>query len=161
MWEHFIEWYGFNNLYHKGQITGFQFKIHKPEYRGVFLSCLSDNFLVKVDEETFPLDKVSLKVRERVIPWSQVDAAYDVFSYFGEVITVMVDKPGGLTPGLHTVECGITIRVSYYSLIDPYGLLNEDPGYKGRVPLPKSYDDFVYKPSTRLSTCSEKMTLVM
>lgn len=161
MWEYFIEWIGFNNVYRGGQITGFQFKIHKPYYRGIFISCMSDNFLVKVDGETFPLDKVSLKVRDRVIPWSQVDSAYDVFSPFGELITVIVDKPGGLTPGLHTVECGLTIRKSYYSLIDPYGLLDDDPGYQNRLPIAKSYSDFVYKPSSQLQTTSQQMTLVM
>jgi hypothetical protein len=153
MWENFIEWLGFNNVYQGGQIAGFQFKIHIPYYRGVFLSVISDGFSVKVDEESFPLDKVSLKIGDRVIPWSQVDASYDVFWVFGELATVIVEKPGGLTPGLHKVECGMCFRKSYGALIDPEGLLDRN--------LPKSWDEYVYKPIEQLQVASQQMTLVM
>lgn len=152
MWEHFIEWLGFRNVYQGGQITGFQFKIHIPYYRGIWVS-MTDGFAVKVDGEDFPLDKISLKIEERVIPVTQLDKAYDLFWAYGDLATVIVDKPGGLIPGLHTVECGWAVRKSYGALIDPEGIRSGN--------MPKSYDEWVYTPPKSLQTTSQQMTLVI
>lgn len=121
LFETFLLNRGFRNVFQAGQITGFQFKIKLPYYRGIFVSCL-DDFLVTVDGQSYSLDKVSLKVGDRVFRWAQIDEAYDVFYNYGDPITVIVDKPGGLTTGLHTVECGLAIRRSYTPRVDPEGL---------------------------------------
>ena len=83
---------------------------------------MSDNFSVKVDGVNYSLDDVTFKIGERIIPWSEVDSSDDLFWTYGTPCTVMVNKPGGLTVGLHNVECGFTVRKSYGDLDpDPNG----------------------------------------
>lgn len=113
MWFNFIKSYGFRNIYKGNQITGFQFKIHLPYYRGLWVSQGLQGLKVNVDGVDYPLDKVSIKVGDRVFPWAQINGAYDVFWFYGEPVTVMVDKQGGLTTGMHKVVCGIHYMRSY------------------------------------------------
>lgn len=130
MWEHFLIRLGFRNTYQGGQITGFQFMFTIPYYRGVFLSCISTDFMVRVDGVTYPLEDVSIKIGDKVVPWSQVDMAYDLFWPYGTAATVLVNKPGGLTVGLHKVEMGFVVRKSY---------MNEDPDPEGYYSWTSSY----------------------
>lgn len=113
MYVDFIKGFGFQNVYKGGQITGFQFKIHLPYYRGLWVSQAFQGFAVTVDGVEYPLDKVSIKIGDRVFPWAQINGAYDVFWYYGEPATILVDKQGGLTAGLHKVTCGIQYARSY------------------------------------------------
>jgi hypothetical protein len=113
MWFNFIKGYGFQNVYKGSQISGFQFKMHLPYYRGLWVSQAFQGLKVNVDGVDYPLDKVSVKVGDRVFPWAQIDRAYDEFWYYGEPATIIVDKPGGLTVGLHKVTCGIHYTRSY------------------------------------------------
>ena len=154
LWDQFIVREGFKNLYHNGSCTGIQFKILIPYYRGVFLSCLND-FMVKVDGEDFPKDRISLKVGDRVIPWSSIDNAYDVFWNFGDKLTVMVDKSGGLKDGLHKVECGLSIRKSYIPRVDPEGIYDF-------APIPREVEGYgVDFMAQDLQTSSRELTLVL
>jgi hypothetical protein len=113
MWEHFLLKRGFRNVFRGGQITGFQFKITIPYYRGLWVSAAFQGFAVRVDGIVYPKDKISLKIGDRTYPLTEVDKAYDDFWYFHDPATVIVEKPGGLTPGLHRVECGIGYERSY------------------------------------------------
>jgi len=113
MWEHFLLKRGFRNVVRGGQITGFQFKIVIPYYRGLWVSAAFQGFAVRVDGVVYPKNKISLKIGDRTFPLTEVDQAYDDFWYFHDPATVIVEKPGGLTPGLHKVECGIFYEKSY------------------------------------------------
>jgi hypothetical protein len=123
MWEHFLLKQGFKNVYKGGQTTGFQFKIRIPYYRGLWVSAAFQGFAVRVDGIVYPKDKISLKIGDKTYPLTEVDQAYDDFWYFGDPATVIVEKPGGLTPGLHKVECGIGYERSYGTKETP------PPGY--------------------------------
>ena len=113
MWFNFIKRYGFRNITQGGQITGFQFKIHLPYYSGLWVSQAFQDLAVRVDGVNYPTDKISVKVGDRVFRWAQIDQAYDVMWYYGEPATIIIDKPGGLTTGLHKVECDIHYMRSY------------------------------------------------
>jgi hypothetical protein len=152
LWQQFIVRTGFKNLYKGGQCTGFQFKIIIPYYRGIFLSCL-DEFVVKVDGESFSPDKISLKARDRIIPWMGVDSAFDVFWDYGSPLAVLVQKPGGLATGLHRVECGISIRKSYIPNVDPEGIYDF-------APLPRSVEGYGRDLMASLQSATREMTLV-
>lgn len=152
--EKYILRQGFRNLYQADRIAGFQFKILIPYYRGIYLSCL-DEFSVSVDGESFPMEKISIKIGDRVFPWAAVDGAYDVFWPFGDPATIIINKPGGLETGLHTIECGMFIRKSYIVWTDPEGI------YDFVVPpLPKS--ELPSKdPRYDFQQFSEQLTLVI
>ena len=159
MWEHFISRLGFRNIYQGGQITGFQFKIHIPYYRGIWVSMMSDDFVVKVDGVNYPLDKVTLKIMERIIPWSQVDMTNDVFWTYGTLATVMVEKPGGLDVGLHNVECGFTVRKSYQDEDpDPEGYNSYRTQFATEAPAQQQQRKSIL---SDLQTCSLEMALVI
>ena len=113
MWQKYILRQGFRNVVQGGRITGFQFKIHLPYYRGIWVSQCFHDFAVRVDGEFYPLDRISVKIGDRLIPWAQVDNAVDVFWHYGAPATIIVQKPGGLETGLHKVECGIRYARSY------------------------------------------------
>jgi hypothetical protein len=123
MWEHFLLKQGFRNVLKAGQITGFQFKIRIPYYRGLWVSAAFQRFAVRVDGVVYPNDKISLKIGNKTYPLVEVDQAYEDFWYFGDPATVIVEKQGGLPPGLHKVECGIAYEKSYGTKETP------PPGY--------------------------------
>lgn len=143
MWEHFILKRGFRNIINGGQVTGFQFKITIPYYRGIWVSCIQ-NFAVKVDGILYPLDKVSLKIGNRIYPWNEVEMAGDDFWYFGNPATIIVEKPGGLAMGLHKVECALFYEKSYYLRAedDPLGLYSYTQGRFDPVKLQPGQDPF-------------------
>ena len=116
MWYNFIKGYGFRNISKGGQISGFQFKIHLPYYRGLWVSQAFQNLAVRVDGVDYPLDKISVKIGDRTWRWAEINGAYDVFWYYAEPATIMVDKPGGLTMGVHKVECDIHYSRSYSTM---------------------------------------------
>ena len=158
--ENFILTRGFRNVFQAGQITGFQFKIKLPYYRGIFVSCI-DDFVVKVDGQSYSLDNVSLKVGDRIFRWEQVDGAYDVFYKYGDPITVIVDKQGGLAIGPHMVECGLAIRKSYTPRVDPEGLYSFQ-SLRGIIIPRTAPDEFPPKdPRYSLQTETRELDLVI
>jgi len=157
LWEKFISRLGFKNIYQEGQCIGFQFNIIIPYYRGIFISCIND-FVVKVDNESFSKDKIKLKIGDRVVQLTKIDDAYDIFWNYGTKATVIVDKPRGLSDGLHTVECGLNIRKSYMPTSDPEGLYDFSSRFVG------SSDNATQNTggyNTQLQTCSLPMTIVV
>jgi len=116
MWNHFVHNIGFKNTYRGGEKVGFQFKWTIPYYRGIFISCMSSYINLKVDGVEYPPEKLSFKIGEKIVPWTKIDKATDVFWPYGTYCTLLVDKPGGLSEGLHKIEFAECIRKSYGDL---------------------------------------------
>jgi len=87
------------------------------------VSAAFQGFAARVDGIAYPKDKISIKIGDKTIPLTEVDQAYEDFWYFHDPATIIVEKPGGLTPGLHKVECGIKYETSYGTRETP------PPGY--------------------------------
>lgn len=153
MFEECIISMGFRNIYKLGVIKGFQFKIVVPYYRGIWISMMQD-FMVKVDEVTYPWDQLSLKIGDKIIPYTDIDMAYDVFWTYGEPATIIVNKPGGLAVGLHTIECGLYIDRSYWPWVDPEGLYSF-------YNIPRSVEGEPQDTTKNLQTYSKELTLVI
>jgi hypothetical protein len=113
MWERFLLRQGFRNTVRGGRVTGFQFKITIPYYRGLWVSAAFQDFAVRVDGVVYPKDKIALKIGDRTYRLAEVDQAYDDFWYFRDPATVLIEQPGGLTDGLHKVEVGMVYERSY------------------------------------------------
>lgn len=143
---------------------GFQFKWSIPYYRGVYVSCLSSNISVNVDGVEYPKDKISLKIGERVIPWSKVDQATDIFWPYGTYCTVLVESPGGLEPGLHKVEFGMSVRKSYMDqhVLPQYAnLYNWSTAMGGGQGVAQQQGQQAPGGSAGLTKCTKEMVLVM
>jgi hypothetical protein len=153
MFEDFILTAGFRNLYKLGVITGFQFKIIIPYYRGIWISMMQD-FVVKVDGVTCTSDQLSIKIGDKIIPYTDADKAYDIFWVYGEPATVIVNKPGGLEVGLHTIECGLYVDKSYWPWVDPEGLYSF-------YNIPRSVEGEPKDTTKALQMTSKEITLVV
>jgi hypothetical protein len=163
MWDKFVLRQGFKNVAQGGRITGFQFKIHLPYYRGIWVAQCFHDFAVRVDGTYYPLDTISVKIEDRIYPWAQVDNATDVFWHYGAPATIIVEKPGGLETGLHKVECGICYERSYSlrpeddkeGIITARSALTSSPTAAGRDP-----QDPMARTGIEWHVCSLDMVLV-
>ena len=108
---HVIQQKGFANVGDGGP-TGFQVTVRCPYYRGIWASLLEGAELV-VDGETFPSDRVRWTLDERTFTSGELAEAPDARWPFEEPAILMVEKPGGLEPGLHDVQVSVTWRWSY------------------------------------------------
>src|SRR5579871_4938118 len=100
MWEHFLLHRGFKNVSKEGRVTGFQFKMTIPYYRGLWVSSAFRDFALRVDGVLYPKEKITLKIEDRLIPLTEADNHYDDFWHYGTPATIIVDRPGGLTVGV-------------------------------------------------------------
>jgi hypothetical protein len=107
-----IQTRGFRNVVEDGQISGFQVRVRCPYYRGIWLTLL-ESAAVTVNNETFSLEKVRWTFNGQTFTSSEVAEQSGVRWLFEEPVTLTVEKPGGLEPGLHNIEVAITWRWSY------------------------------------------------
>ena len=141
---------GFKNTLNNGRVTGYQFNLRIPYYRGTFLS-LIHALTVKVDAQPIAADAMRIVVNGKPHTMAEMAEADEVRWNFGDAATLLVDKPGGLTPGLHEVEVGIVIRKSYLPHEDPDRLYDFFDVYRDG-----KYTGFIEGPTV----VTRKMTLV-
>jgi hypothetical protein len=108
---HVIQTKGFRNV-GDGEPTGFQVTVRCPYYRGIWASLL-EGVEVTVDSETFRGDAVKWKLGDEVFAESELADRTDLRWRFEEPATLIVEKSGGLDPGLHEVGVAVTWRWSY------------------------------------------------
>jgi hypothetical protein len=75
-----------------------------------------------VDAEEFPREAIRVTLRGNTYSLDQMEQEYEERWEFGEEGLVTVQKPGGLTPGLHKIELEDTLRISYL----PFMLIGAD-----------------------------------
>jgi Domain of unknown function (DUF6379) len=100
------------NLSNEGDVVGFQFGARIAYYRGLGLSMIED-LAVTVNGELMPRHSVRFCVGERTFSLEQMATEYDARWEFGEIATVIVLRPGGLSPGEHRLELVEQLRISY------------------------------------------------
>lgn len=130
----------FRNVAENGKVTGFQVRVRVPYYRGIFLSFL-DDARITVDGEFFPPEKLKITLGGRSYTLAEAKTVTNVHWDFGQFATFTASKPGGLSPGVHTVEVGILTRSSYVlpPSLDPQGLFRQSGS--GRAMKPPTIED--------------------
>lgn len=114
MLEHqLIQSTGFRNFGPPGARQGFAVRVRIPNYHGTRLSQI-DGFDVTVDGEFFSYEKNRFAIRNEVYTLAQMREETKARWGMFEPGSVLVDKPGGLTPGIHKVEVLARIRYSYF-----------------------------------------------
>lgn len=103
---------GFRNVEASGKITGFEFGARLPYYRGLGLSMVED-IGVSVDGKAMPREAIRLRLRGKRYTLAALETEYEEAWGMGEVATVEVELPGGLSAGPHKVGLSETLRVSY------------------------------------------------
>lgn len=118
---------GFKNVLERGNATGYQIDIRVPYYRGIFLSSVH-SLELSVDGEKIPLDALKITVSGKTFTIPQMYEADSVRWGFGDPATLTVSRPGGLKPGIHSVQVAVVIRKSYLPATDPEHLYEDFPG---------------------------------
>ncbi|MBR3014388.1 MAG: hypothetical protein IKH69_05135 [Bacteroidaceae bacterium] len=107
-----IQSVGFRNIVSDGKVTGFQLKIRLPYYRGVYLSQVKVGSLV-VDGEEITRDHILWRLGGSDYTWQEMLQARQVHWHPLELVTLIVDKPGGLQQGYHDLKYSYACTHSY------------------------------------------------
>lgn len=98
-----IQSVGFRNIKDGDEITGFQFKIRLPYYRGVFLSQLRPGTLY-VDGEKFNREDIIWNIKGQDYTYEEMKTNMDVHWATTELAVLKVKKDGGLSQGFHDLD---------------------------------------------------------
>ena len=107
-----IQSVGFRNVTKDGEITGFQFKIRLPYYRGVFLSQLRPGTLF-VDGEAIGKEDILWCLRGESYTVDEMAVDFKTHWSPTETMVLKVKKPGGLKQGYHDLKYGFCFTSSY------------------------------------------------
>ena len=104
---------GFSNVVENGKVTGFQFKLRMPSYRGMAAS-LIDGVAVRVDDTVNVAPDVALwTLQGQTRTLAQLQAGDDLRWQLEEAAVVTVPHPGGLSVGVHDLAIELKLRMSY------------------------------------------------
>ena len=103
----------FRNVVEGGRVTGFRFDLRNPNYRGGWASLL-DGVDVVVDGEKVPDHLPLWTLQGRTLTLDDLRASSDLRWGLEETATVTVPRPGGLAPGVHSIEVVVHLRRSYF-----------------------------------------------
>ena len=107
-----IQSVGFRNIVENGEVTGFQFKIRLPYYRGIYLSQIMPGTLF-VDGERIEKDEITWWFKD--LPYTNEEMHDDFRTHWNptECAVLKVRKPGGLSQGYHDLKYGFCFTSSY------------------------------------------------
>lgn len=95
-----------------GNVTGFQFKVRLPYYRGIFLSQIRPGTLY-VDGEKITKDKITWVVNGEEYTNEEMRTNYQVHWAVTKPAVLKVKKEGGLAQGFHDLKYGFCFTSSY------------------------------------------------
>lgn len=107
-----IQSVGFRNIKESGAVTGFQFKVRLPYYRGLFLSQIRPGTLW-VDGERFEKEDIIWNINGE--DYTYEDMKTDWKTHWGVMTPAVlkVKKEGGLAQGWHELKYGFCFTSSY------------------------------------------------
>ena len=104
---------GFKNVIQDDKVTGFQIRVTVSYYRGIQLSQVG-GYQVVADGEVFTMDKIRMSLDgEHFYSFEELANMYDTSWDFGVRAYLRVEKPGGLTRGMHEIKVISTVLVPY------------------------------------------------
>ena len=107
-----IQSVGFRNIRENGEVTGFQFKIRLPYYRGIFLSQIMPGTLF-VDGEKIEKENIVWCLKGEEYSNEEMIADFKTHWNPTECMVLKVKKPGGLAQGWHHLKYGFCFTSSY------------------------------------------------
>ena len=107
-----IQSVGFRNIKEGDKVTGFQFKIRLPYYRGVFLCQLMLGTVI-IDGERITPENYVWNVHGKDYTYEEIQECTDVHWTVTEPVIVKVKKEGGLSQGYHDLTYGFCFTSSY------------------------------------------------
>jgi hypothetical protein len=94
-----------------GKVDGYQFDIANPFYTAESIASVND-VKIKVDQEDIPSEKIKLIVRGQQIKMEDAKTMNEVWWGFGEVISVFIEKNGGIIKGKYELDVILRMRTT-------------------------------------------------
>lgn len=107
-----IQSVGFRNTKEDGKVTGFQFKIRLPYYRGIFPSQLRPGTLY-VDGEKFEKEDIVWVIQGKEFTYEELKTNMETHWAVTEPAVLKVKKENGLAQGYHDLTYGFCFTSSY------------------------------------------------
>lgn len=108
-----IQGRGFSNVVDDGKVTGYQFQLRNPNYRGAAGSLL-DGIDITVDGQQVAADTALWTLQGRTFTIEQLRRTTDVRWQLDELATITVPQPGGLPVGVHDISVVVHLRRPYF-----------------------------------------------
>ncbi len=128
-----IQSVGFRNIKENSEITGFQFKIRLPYYRGVYLSQLIPGTLY-IDGERFEKEQITWVLKGEEYTLDEMKEDFRTHWSPQDLMVLKVKKPGGLAQGYHDLKYGYCFTSSY---MPPFMQSMLDPDKESMIFLPE------------------------
>ncbi|WP_346698922.1 DUF6379 domain-containing protein [Catenibacillus scindens] len=128
-----IQSVGFRNIKENGKITGFQFKIRLPYYRGIFLSQLRPGTLY-VDGEKVDREDIIWNINGQDHTFEEMKSNMKDHWATTTPAILKVPKEGGLSQGYHDLTYGFCFTSSY---MPPAMQNNLDPDKEAFIFMPE------------------------
>ena len=104
---------GFKNVVENGEITGFQVRVHLAYYRGVALSLLM-GYEITVDRQLYTNDQITFSTDdEHYYTFDEMAHLTETRWEYEDLAFLHIQKPGGLSRGIHTVTVLHILNVPY------------------------------------------------
>lgn len=107
-----IQSVGFRNIKEGDKVTGFQFKVRLPYYRGIFLCQLRTGTCI-IDGEVIGKDNIIWNVDGVDYTWQDMENDMDTHWAVTRPAVIKVKKEGGLSQGFHDLTYGYSFSSSY------------------------------------------------
>lgn len=102
----------FRNTVRDGATVGFELGVRMPYYRGLGLSMVEAVDLT-VDGDEVVSTAIEFTVHGNSYALAELPDTFDDRWEMGEIAILTVDRPGGLTPGVHRISVKQRLRISY------------------------------------------------
>ncbi len=103
---------GFCNVFQEQEVIGFQLQARLPYYRGLGLSMVED-IRITVDGNAVPREAIRFTTLGKTYSLEEMETEMVGRWEFGEVATLTINQPGGLSSGQHEIELVEQLRISY------------------------------------------------
>ena len=103
---------GFRNTSTGSGVDGYELGVRLPYYRGLGLSMVEAIDLT-VDGAPVPAESLTLTVHGNSYPVTELSTVFDDRWEMGEIATLRIAQPGGLSSGTHEVSVAQRLRISY------------------------------------------------
>jgi len=97
-----------------GRIDGFQFGLGNPLNTAQPLSAIKGP-TISVDGDKIDPEKVTLILRENRVGLKNASTVPELWWGYGELISVFVEKAGGLERGKHQLDCALCVTPAFYT----------------------------------------------
>lgn len=109
----------------KGVVTGYEFYVKYPSYRGAFLSCIEE-LRFKIDGVEVPKADITFHLNGKDFLIDELKECFKEYWFVRDKATIRVRKSGGICAGEHELNVYMKHRVPYTGYFGQYLVLESN-----------------------------------